>query len=42
MLNRMATVTCADGSPGYTVTATRKACVWTSCPGSGNPELVCD
>ena len=42
----MATITCADGSPGYTVTAThaqatRKPCVWTSCPGSGNPNLVC-
>ena len=34
------------GRPGYTVTAThaqatRKPCVWTSCPGTGNPNLVC-
>ena len=41
-----ATITCADGSPGYTVTAThasatRKPCVWTSCPASGAANLVC-
>jgi prepilin-type N-terminal cleavage/methylation domain-containing protein len=42
----MATITCADGSPGYTVTAThasatRKPCVWTSCPATGAANLVC-
>ena len=42
----MATQVCADGSPGFTVTAThasatRKPCVWTSCPASGSPNLVC-
>ena len=41
-----ATITCADGSPGYTVTAThasatRKPCVWTSCPATGAANLVC-
>ena len=41
-----ATVTCASGSPGFTVTAThasatRKPCVWNSCPASGSPNLVC-
>lgn len=39
-------ITCADGSPGYTVTAThasatRKPCVWTSCPATGAANLVC-
>jgi len=39
-------ITCADGSPGYTVTAThpsatRKPCVWTSCPAAGAANLVC-
>ena len=42
----MATITCSDGSPGFVVTAdhtsaTRHPCVWTSCPGSGTPNLVC-
>src|SRR5438477_5733533 len=42
----MATLTCADGSPGYTVpatpaSATRKPCVWTSCPATGAANLVC-
>jgi prepilin-type N-terminal cleavage/methylation domain-containing protein len=42
----MVTITCADGSPGYTVTAThgsatRKPCVWTSCPATGAANLVC-
>jgi len=41
-----ATITCADGSPGFTVTAdhssaTRHPCVWTSCPASGTANLVC-
>ena len=41
-----ALITCADGSPGYTVTAThasatRKPCVWTSCPATGAANLVC-
>src|SRR5579862_3105951 len=42
----MALLTCADGSPGYAVTAThpqatRKPCVWTSCPAAGAANLVC-
>ena len=42
----MATITCADGSPGFTVTAThtqatRKPCVWTSCPAAGTANLKC-
>ncbi|HLY37942.1 MAG TPA: prepilin-type N-terminal cleavage/methylation domain-containing protein [Candidatus Binatia bacterium] len=41
-----AKITCADGSPGFTVTAThtqatRKPCVWTSCPAAGVANLVC-
>src|SRR4029077_4472371 len=41
-----ATMACADGSPGFTVTAThasatRKPCVWDSCPAAGTANLVC-
>jgi prepilin-type N-terminal cleavage/methylation domain-containing protein len=41
-----ATKTCADGSPGFTVTAshpqaTKTPCVWDSCPASGSANLVC-
>ncbi len=41
-----ATKACADGSPGFTVTAThasatRKPCVWDSCPAAGTANLVC-
>ena len=37
---------CADGTPGYTITttharATRKPCVWNSCPAAGASNLVC-
>ena len=42
----METKTCTDGSPGFTITsdhtsATRKPCVWDSCPASGSANLVC-
>ena len=41
-----ATKACADGSAGFTITtthaqATRKPCVWDSCPASGSANLVC-